>query len=145
VQNLARASNVYTLPRAFRRIRLEVVGEPRRRGYVFVAPLDAAGRLDSGLWKEHCDECRVVRFRPNDEDVGHLIHRPEGGWAFRYDIDGDEADEAVFRFAHERFEPGEYVSIKEDTEVHTLRVSSVEHLCESNRAEPRGDGNEQLH
>jgi hypothetical protein len=133
VRNLARTINVYTLPRAFRRIRLELAREPQhpvgshRHGYVFVAPLDAAGRLDPGLWKEHRDECRVVRFRPNDEDVGHLIHRP-GGWAFHYDVDGDEADEAGFRFADERFAPGEYVSIKEGREIRTFRVSSIEHL-----------------
>jgi hypothetical protein len=134
VRNLARTINVYTLPRAFRRIRLELAREPqhpigsRRHGYVFVAPLDPAGRLDPGLWKEHRDECRVVRFRPNDEDVGHLIHRPGGGWAFQYDVDGDQADEAGFRFGDERFEPGEYVSIKEGREIRTFRVSSVEHL-----------------
>jgi hypothetical protein len=125
---------VNTLPRAFRRIRLELAretGHPagsRKYGYVFVAPLDASGRLDPTLWKEHRDECRVVRFRPDDEDVGHLVHRPGGAWAFRYDVNGDEGDEAGFRFFDERFEPGEYVSIKEDNAVHTFRVSSVEHL-----------------
>lgn len=122
------------LPRAFRRIRLELAreaGHPsgsRRYGYVFVAPLDEAGRIDSKLWRTYRDECRVVRFRPNDEDVGHLIHKPGGTWVFRYDIDGDEEDEAGYRFGDERFVVGEYVSINEGKEMHTFRVSSVEHV-----------------
>ena len=120
------------LPHSFRRIRLELAREAehpagsRRHGYVFVAPLDAAGRIDAALWKRHRDECRVVRFRPNDEDVGHLVHMPGGSWAFHYDVDGDEPDEPGYRFGDERFRPGEYVSIKEREKMHTFRVSSVE-------------------
>ena len=122
------------LPPAFRRIRLELAREPahpqgsRRHGYVFVAPLDAAGRIDAKLWKQYRDDCRVVRFRPNDEDVGHLIHKPGGAWAFRYDIDGDEDDETGYRFADERFIIGEYVSIEEDEKMHTFMVASVDRL-----------------
>ena len=120
------------LPRAFRRIRLELAREPghpagsRRHGYVFVAPLDESGRIDAKLWKQNRDDCRVVRFRPNDEDIGHLIHRPGGSWAFHYDIDGDEDDEVGFRFDDEKFVIGEYVSIREDEAMHTFRVTSVE-------------------
>ena len=120
------------LPRAFRRIRLELAREPghpagsRRHGYVFVAPLDESGRIDAKLWKQNRDDCRVVRFRPNDEDIGHLIHRPGGTWAFHYDIDGDEDDEVGFRFDDEKFVIGEYVSIREDETMHTFRVTSVE-------------------
>jgi hypothetical protein len=122
------------LPRAFRRIRLELAREPghpsgsSRHGYVFVAPLDAAGRIDAALWKRYRDECRVVRFRPNDEDVGHLVHTPGGGWAFRYDVDGDEPDERGYRFGDEKFLAGEYVSIKERGNHHTFKVSSVERV-----------------
>ena len=122
------------LPRAFRRIRLELAREPghpfgsRRHGYVFVAPLDETGRIDVGLWRQHRDECRVVRFRPDDEDIGHLIHKPGGAWAFHYDVDGDEADESGYRFGDEKFVLGEYVSIKEEQTTHTFKVSSVEHV-----------------
>jgi hypothetical protein len=122
------------LPRAFRRIRLELareVGHPagsRSHGYVFVAPLDESGRIDAGLWKRYRDECRVVRFRPNDEDIGHLIHRPGGSWAFHYDVDGDEPDEPGYRFSDEKFVVGEYVSIEENKKTHTFRVLSVEHV-----------------
>jgi len=120
------------MSRAFRRIRLELAREPehpagsRRHGYVFVAPLDEAGRIDATLWKQHRADCRVVRFRPNDEDIGHLVHRRGGSWAFHYDIDGDEDDEVGYRFADEKFVIGEYVSIEEDEKMHTFRVTSVE-------------------
>jgi hypothetical protein len=122
------------LPHVFRRIRLELAREPQhpagsaRYGYIFVAPLDATGRIDAGLWKRYRDECRVVRFRPNDEDVGHLVHMPGGSWAFHYDVDGDEPDESGYRFGDEMFVLGEYVSIKERDKMHTFKVSSVERV-----------------
>lgn len=122
------------LPHAFRRIRLELAREPghpegsHRFGYEFVAPLGDEGRIDPKLWKAHRDECRVVRFRPDDRDVGHLVHRPGGSWAFHYDVDGDEEDEPGYRFGDERFVVGEYVSIREGDKTHTLQVTSVEGL-----------------
>lgn len=123
-----------TLPRAFRRIRLELAREPgypegtRQFGYVFVAPLDPDGRIDPVLWKEHRDHCRVVRIRPDDQDVGHLIQQADGEWAFHYDVAGDEPDETGYRFGDERFVTGEYVSVRENGNTHTFRVSSVEHI-----------------
>ena len=126
------AKHAVGLPHAFRRIRLELAREPdhpagsRRHGYVFVAPLDEAGKIDAKLWKQHRADCRVVRFRPDDEDVGHLVHRPGGTWGFHYDIDGDEDDEWGYRFADEKFVIGEYVSIDEGGKMHTFRVVSVE-------------------
>jgi hypothetical protein len=122
------------LPHAFHRIRLELAREPghpggsHRSGYEFVAPLSNDDRIDAKLWKAHRDECRVIRFRPDDRDVGHLVHRPGGSWAFHYDVDGDEDDEAGYRFADERFVVGEYVSIREDDKTHTFQVTSVERL-----------------
>jgi hypothetical protein len=95
---------------------------------VFVAPLDENSRIDADAWRRHRDECRVVRFRRNDEDIGHLIHTSGGNWLFRYDIVGDESDEAGFRFSNEQFVVGEYVSIKEADAIHTFMVSSVEHV-----------------
>lgn len=128
------STSITTLPRAFRRIRLELAREPghprgdRRVGYIFVAPLDDEGRIDSALWKAHRDHCRVVRIRPDDQDVGHLVQRRNGEWAFHYDLDGDEPDEAGYRFGHERFILGEYVSVRENDGMHTFQVSSVEHV-----------------
>ncbi|MFG1202521.1 hypothetical protein V5F29_09010 [Xanthobacter aminoxidans] len=120
------------LPHGFRQIRMELArekGHPdgaRNSGYSFVAPLDSAGRIDAAEWAKHRDSCRVVKFRPDEADeVGHLVRRPGGSWAFRYDISGADDDEAGYRFGDERFEVGEYVSVHEDGEMHTFRVVSV--------------------
>jgi hypothetical protein len=127
------ATTSRTLPRSFRKIRLERAREKGHpvgsasHGYILVAPLDAERRLDAEVWKDYRDACRVVRFRPGEEDdIGHLVHRPGGSWAFRYDIRGDEDDEAGYHFQDERFESGEYVSVREADTTHTYRVMSVE-------------------
>lgn len=121
------------LPQDFREIRLELAREKdhpagaRDFGYRFVAPLDVNGQIEPELWAKHREACRVVRFRPGEADeIGHLVRRPGGSWAFRYDISGTDDDEAGFRFNAERFVIGEYVSVKEDDESHTFRVVSVE-------------------
>lgn len=126
---------IRALPRSFRKIRLELAREKTHPGgsssygYIIVAPLNAERRLDPEAWKSHRDACRVVRFRPTgDDEVGHLVHRPGGSWAFHYDIRGDEDDEAGYHFQDERFEPGEYVSVREADGAHTFRVISVEPL-----------------
>jgi hypothetical protein len=130
----ATATKALALPRSFRLIRLELAresghpGGSRQHGYTIVAPLDAADRIDPEAWKDHQSACRVVRFRPGEEnDVGHLF-RKGGGWAFHYDVQGDDPDETGFRFAEERFVLGEYVSIREKNGLHTFQVTSVEHL-----------------
>ena len=119
-------------PAEFRRVRLARAREPghpegsKEIGYDFLAPLDAAGRVDPAGWRAHRHLCRVVRFRPDEpEDVGHLVRRPGGSWAFHYDILGDEGDESGRRFGDYAFTPGAYVSIVEDDETHTYSVVSV--------------------
>lgn len=126
-------SQVGALPRTFRKIRLELAREKGHpaggagRGYIIVAPLGRDRRFDADAWKAHRDACRVVRFRSGeDDDIGHLVHRPGGSWAFRYDIRGDEGEEAGYHFEDERFEVGEYVSVREADATHTYRVISVE-------------------
>ncbi len=121
------------LPPAFRRIRLELArekGHPEgssKIGYTFVAPLDAEGRIDPHLWHQYHDFCRVVRFRPNEtDDIGHLVRKPGGAWAFRYDVGGDQADETGYHFSSDRFTLGDYVSVREDEDLHTFQVASVE-------------------
>ncbi len=96
-------------------------------GYEFTAPLDEAGHIDADLWKKERDHCRVRRFWGDEqEEIGHLIHRPGGSWAFHYDIDGEDDDEAGYRFGAHAFNPGEYVSIKdEDGDLHTFQVVTV--------------------
>jgi hypothetical protein len=96
-------------------------------GYTFVAPLDANGGIDPDLWHQHHDFCRVVRFRPNEaDDIGHLVRKPGGAWAFRYDVGGDQADETGYHFSPDRFIIGDYVSVREDDGLHTFQVASVE-------------------
>lgn len=98
-----------------------------RHGYEFAAPLGADGRIDAAAWRRLRDHCRVRRFwGSEEEDVGHLVHRPGGSWTFRYDVAGDEDDEAGYRFGDHAFVPGEYVSIRdEDGELVTFQVVTV--------------------
>ncbi len=121
------------LPSSFRRIHLELAREKGHPlgspliGYTFVAPLDANGQIDSDLWHGYQEFCRVVRFRPDEADVvGHLIRKPGGSWAFRYDIKGDQEEETGYHFSSDRFAIGDYVSIREEDGLHTFQVAPVE-------------------
>ena len=124
------------LPEAFRHVRLVLareIGHPggdRDHGYDLLLPLDMERHIDIELFKQHGDKCRVRRFRPDEEDaVGLLKRGPGGRWYFDYDETTDSDDEAGFRFTDERFEIGEYVSVREDDgEMHTFVVAQVEHL-----------------
>lgn len=125
-------ANAPNFPENFRRIRLELAREhdhplgSATHGYDIVAPLSADQHLDADGWKTHKDICRVVRFRPEEDNkVGHLVRRPGGSWAFRFP---DEDDEAGLHFDAERFVPGEYVSLRADGEEHTFRVITVRTL-----------------
>ena len=97
-------------------------------GYEFAAPLNAEGKIDAEEWHKRRDNCRVVRFRPGEaDDIGHLIRKPGGAWAFHYDIESDEEDdEAGYRFGDHAFKLGEYVSIREDEGLRTFRVVRVQ-------------------
>lgn len=100
-----------------------------QHGYEFTAPLDESGHIDPEQWHEKRDHCRVVRFwQGEDDEVGHLVRRPGGSWAFHYDIHGDEDDdETGYRFGNHAFVPGEYVSVKEHDDVlRTFRVVTVQ-------------------
>ncbi len=103
-----------------------------RHGYEFVGPLDEEGRLDPVLWKKHRERCRVRRFWLNEDDeLGHLVRKPGGHWAFHYDIHGDvDDDEGGYRLGNHKFAVGEYVSIREheDEVMRTFRVVRIETL-----------------
>ncbi|QPC43072.1 hypothetical protein HW532_10460 [Kaustia mangrovi] len=103
----------------------------RDHGYEFVAPLDEEGHILPEEWHKVRDRCRVRRFWEGEPDeVGHLVRKPGGSWAFHYDLDGDvDDDEAGYRFQTHLFEPGEYVSIREqDDTLRTFRVVAVNEL-----------------
>lgn len=123
------------LPSSFHRIRLELArekGHPQGSaaiGYTLIAPLDSSGRIDSSLCHQYRAFCRVVRFRPDaDDDVGHLVRKQGGGFAFRYDIRGDQDEETGYHFSTDRFMLGDYVSVREEDGLHTFQVASVEPL-----------------
>ena len=116
------------------RIRLELArdrGFPegsRRHGYEFVAPVDNDGHIDPDAWKEKRQRCRVHRFWGDEKEVGHLIRKPGGAWAFHYDVLGDvDDDETGYRFGDHTFRLGDYVTIKEhDDTLRTFRVVAVD-------------------
>lgn len=116
------------------RVRLELARDhdfpegSRERGYDFIAPLDDNGHLVAAAWKALRERCRVRRFWTGErEEVGHIVHKPGGAWAFHYDIHGDPThDETGFHLDTHIFKPGEYVSIKEqDGVMRTFRVVAV--------------------
>ena len=120
-----------------KRIRLELARDhdfpdgSRLHGYEFTAPLSDDGQILAAEWRASREACRVKRFwRGEPDEIGHLIHKPGGSWAFHYDIHGDEDDdETGYRFQTHRFDTGEYVSIREHDDIErTFRVISVTDL-----------------
>jgi hypothetical protein len=116
---------------AFSKIRLELARDhdfpegSRDRGYEFVAPLSDPGHILASEWNSTRERCRVRRFwGDQDDEIGHLVRKPGGAWAFHYDLLGDaDDDETGYRFGDHRFAPGEYVSIQEHDDVlRTFRV-----------------------
>jgi hypothetical protein len=79
--------------------------------------LDHAGRIDATLWRAHREPCGVTRFRAHEDDeIGHLVHKQGGSWAFHYNV------------------VGEYLSVRQDDKQHTYRVMSVERLQQQSAA-----------
>jgi hypothetical protein len=116
------------------RVRLVLARDPEfpegsaKRGYEFLAPLDAKGHIDAKSWQRLREKCRVRRFWGDDPDeIGHLVRKPGGSWAFHYDIHGEiDDDETGYRFGDHAFKPGEYVSIREhDEDLRTFRIATV--------------------
>lgn len=120
---------------SLRKVRLELARDKdypngsHAHGYEFVAPLDETGHLDPEEWKEKRKACKARRFWGNEEEeLGHLVRKPGGFWAFHYDTPADE-DGSGYRFGRHAFIIGEYVSIREqDDRIRTFRVASVEEL-----------------
>lgn len=122
---------------AMKKIRLELARDrdfPEgscRHGYEFTAPLKEDDRIDVEDWRKMRERCRVRRFWGDEpEEIGHVVHRPGGSWAFHYDVHGDEDDDDTgYRFADHEFRLGEYVSLREhDEELRTFRIVSVTDL-----------------
>lgn len=122
---------------AMKKIRIELARDrdfpegSRNHGYEFTAPLNAEDRIDIDDWRKLRERCRVRRFWGDElDEIGHLVRKPGGSWAFHYDLHGDEEDdETGYRFADHAFRLGEYVSLREhDDELRTFRIVSVTDL-----------------
>lgn len=116
------------------RVRLEVArcaefpNGSHEHGYDFIAPIDEGGHISAEAWKLLRDRCRVKRFWGDEGDeVGHIIHKPGGAWAFHYDIRGDVShDDSGHHFDTHKLAPGEYISIKEqDGVLRTFFVKGI--------------------
>jgi len=120
------------LPASFRVVRLELAREPGhpegdpRHGYDLLVPLDDEGKIAGAIYRSAPEACRVRRFRPGEPDaIGRLRHGPGGAWLIEYAAPSTETERG-FHFRDERFQVGEYVSIREDDErLHTFRVTGV--------------------
>jgi hypothetical protein len=117
-----------------RRVRLELAREPghpdgsRNIGYEFIAPVSDDGRILEDAFHKLKERCRVRRFDEGEPDeVGHVVRKRGGAWAFHYDIHGDPThDDTGFKLNSHRFVPGEYVSIREpEGQLKTYRVITV--------------------
>ena len=73
-------------------------------------PIDNKGHMSSDAWKLTRERCRVKRVAGSEEaEVGHVIHKPGGTWAFHYDIHGDPShDEAGYRFDEHKLGLGDW-------------------------------------
>jgi hypothetical protein len=117
-----------------RRVRMELAREPghpdgsRNIGYEFIAPVSDDGRILEDAFHKLKERCRVRRFNEGEPDeVGHVVRKRGGAWAFHYDIHGDPThDDTGFKINSHRFVPGEYVSIREpEGQLKTYRVITV--------------------
>ena len=116
----------------FHHVRLELAREPGAPagdptdGYVFVAPLDADGRLDGEALRAEPGRGHVRRFsREATVSKGQLRQGPGGRWILDME-DGDDEDATGFRFGEERFVLGEYVSLSLPSgDQHTYVVARV--------------------
>ncbi len=133
----AQAMNKTEAERLLRHVHLELArdhqhphGSSRHR-YEMVVPLDKDGHIVAEAWRVIRDRCRVRRVgEDGSSEVGHVVHKRGGAWAFHYDIHGDVAnDEAGYRLDEHKFVPGEYVSIREqDGVMRTFLVKAVVEL-----------------
>jgi hypothetical protein len=119
---------------AFKIIHLDLAREPghpqgsAEDRYTLVLPLDQEGYIDTDYSRSFPDLCRVAHasFR-GGVHRGLVRCESDGTWAFDYG-DADAEEEAGFRFSHERFAPGEYVSVIRDGQAHPYKVISLQPL-----------------
>jgi hypothetical protein len=95
-------------------------------GYEFVAPLDAAGHLNSAEWKQNKAKCTVRRFTAGQDDENGFLIDVGRGWHFDYDAGDRDDDEPLFKLDRHEIKQGEYLSITEhDGVMRTFKIVSV--------------------
>lgn len=95
-------------------------------GYVIQAPLDAEGKLDAALWREHKERCTVRRFHPQESASDGWLRRRGENWYFWYDEADEGPEEPLFKLGAKELRPGEYVTVREgDGDVLTFRVAEA--------------------
>ena len=115
------------IPDHFQVVHLDRVrepGQPHGSGgdrYTLLLPLGSDGRILEAEAHSHPDYCRVSRTDPAGAVLRGLM-RP--GPNLSWSLDFGEAEETGYRFAEERFSPGQYVTVLRDGDPHTYRVIS---------------------
>jgi hypothetical protein len=100
-------------------------------GYDIVAPLDAAGHLDSEGWHKAKAQCRVRRFWVGEDDrSGLLVHQAGGAhgatWRIDYESKQGEEEESGYRLDSHQFVANEYVSIRDASgHPHTFKIKEI--------------------
>jgi hypothetical protein len=95
-------------------------------GYVIHAPLDADGKLDSALWRDHREQCTVRRFHPNEAVADGWLRLRNGQWYFWYDEEDEGPEEPLYKLGAHELRPGEYITVTEgDGDVMTFRVAEA--------------------
>ena len=93
--------------------------------YTVVLPLQADGSFDQAGWEASPELCTVARTIHGVTTHGRLQRNDDSEWVFEFD-DNADSTEVVFRFAYERFAPGEYIGMRRADGEHVLRVVSLQ-------------------
>jgi hypothetical protein len=118
------------IPDHFQVVHLDRVrepGQPHAAGdrYTLLLPLGSDGRILQAEAHSHPLYCRVSRTDPSGGVLRGLM-RPGPDLSWRLDFGEDE--ETGFRFAEERFSPGQYVTVLRDGDPQTYQVISRQPL-----------------
>jgi hypothetical protein len=119
------------IPDHFQVVHLDRVREPdhqhRSAGerYTLLLPLGSDDRILEAEAHRHPGYCRVSRTDPAGGVLRGLM-RPGPNLSWRLDF--GKAEETGYRFAEERFSPGQYVTVLREGDPHTFRVVSRQPL-----------------
>jgi len=119
------------IPDHFQVVHLDGVHEPahpqRSAGdrYTLLLPLGTDDRILEAEAHRHPHYCRVSRTDPGGGVLRGLM-RPGPGLSWRLDF--GKAEETGYRFAEERFSPGQHVTVLREGDPHTFRVVSRQPL-----------------